>query len=265
MKKVLTKGFNDLIGSESIKHFTQKNTYSPSLSIIVPAKNEAGTIRKIVDELPDVGSMTEIIFIESDSSDNTLEEIKKVVAEYKGPKQLQFTSLDRPGKAEAVVKGFDMARGDICIIYDADMTVSSDEIKKIYEAAKTDSDIFINCSRFVYPMEKGAMRGFNYLGNKIFALIIGTLVGQKMTDTLCGTKVIYRNNFDKIKQSGLIEKLGDPFGDFTLILGAKKLGLKIIEIPVTYKKRICGITNISRFKDGWKLLKIVLKLKLWIE
>ena len=109
----------------------------------------------------------------------------------------------------------------------------------------------------VYSMEKGAMRPLNYLGNKFFAQLLSAVCGQRLSDTLCGTKVLWREHWHKIRSSGVLEKINDPFADFTLLLAASGLGLRIVEVPVYYRKRIYDQTKIRRFRDGWKLLKIV--------
>ena len=233
----------------------------PSLSIIVPARNEEKYVEKIVQRVLAVSFPCEyeLIFVEGHSKDKTLEEIKRVAEEYKNRINIRYTTQDGIGKADAIWKGFGIANNDILMILDADLTVQPEDLPKFYQASAVGSDLFVNGSRLVYSMEKGAMRPLNYLGNKFFAILLSLITRQKMTDTLCGTKVIYKSQFQKIKDSGLIEKLPDPFCDFTLILGAKKLGLKIVEVPIVYKKRIYDGTKIRRFRDGWKLLKICFK------
>lgn len=235
--------------------------FTPSLSIIVPARNEEKYISKIVQRVSAVSFPCEyeLIFVEGHSKDKTVDEIKRVAGEYRDKLNIQHATQDGVGKADAIWKGFSIANKDILMILDADLTVQPEDLSKFYQAAVVGSDIFVNGSRLVYPMEKGAMRPLNYLGNKFFAALLSLITRQKITDTLCGTKAIYKSQFQKIKDSGLIENLSDPFCDFTLILGAKKLGLKIVEAPVAYKKRIYDGTKIRRFRDGWKLLKICLK------
>ena len=230
----------------------------PSLSIIVPARNEKNYIEKIVQRVVVVPFSCdwEMIFVEGHSKDGTLDEIKRVANIYSNKIKIRYSAQDGIGKANAVWNGFDIAQNDILLILDADLTVQPEDLPKFYKTASSDSNLFINGSRLVYPMEKGAMRPLNYLGNKFFAVLLSFLTRQKLTDTLCGTKVIYKNQFQKIKEAGLIRKLNDPFADFTLLLGAKKLGLKIIEVPIVYKKRIYDGTKIRRFRDGWKLLQI---------
>ena len=229
----------------------------PSVSIIVPARNEAGTIKKIVDELPNLGKFTEIIFIEGHSNDDTLMEIKKVVNSYKGPKILKFAVQEGKGKGDAARKGFDMATGDILMIYDADMTVPAGEVYKFYDAIVRGKGDFINGCRLVYPQEKESMRFINYAGNKFFGLAFSWILGQPIKDTLCGTKVLWKKDYEDIKNNRKFFGDFDPFGDFDLLFGAAKLNLKIIDLPVRYKARIYGTTNISRFKHGWLLIKMM--------
>lgn len=239
---------------------TSKTSYAtdtPSVSIIVAARNEAGMIQKIIDELPFLGNRTELIFVEGHSIDNTQEAIKKTIAEYKGNKILKFSVQNGKGKGDAIRKGFDMATGDILMIYDADMTVPPEEIPKFYNAIAENKGEFINGSRLVYPMEKESMRTLNYFGNKFFSLAFSWLLGQRIKDTLCGTKVLWKNDYEDIKTNRHFFGNFDPFGDFDLLFGAAKLNRKIIDLPVHYKERTYGTTNIQRWKHGWLLLKMV--------
>lgn len=245
---------------------TKENT-NPSLSIIVPARNEAGTIERIVNELPDLGAFTEIVFIEGHSTDNTIAEMKRVAAAYMGKKRIQVAVQEGKGKGDAVRKGFDMATGDILAIYDADMTVPPEDIEKFYSAIVLNRGEFINGSRLVYPVEKGAMRLLNFFGNKFFSFAFSAILGQPLKDTLCGTKVLWKKDYEDIKKNRSFFGDFDPFGDFDLLFGAAKLNLKIVEVPVHYRDRVYGMTNISRWKHGWLLLRMTLfaarKLTFW--
>ncbi len=228
----------------------------PSLSIIVPARNEAGTIERIVKELPELGAFTEIIFIEGHSTDNTLAEMERMKKTYTGNKRIQVAVQTGKGKGDAVRKGFDMAAGDILAIYDADMTVPPEEMEKFYHAIVENRGEFINGSRLVYPVEKGAMRLLNFFGNKFFSFAFSAILGQPLKDTLCGTKVLWKKDYEAIKANRAFFGDFDPFGDFDLLFGAAKLNLKIVEVPVHYRDRVYGATNISRWKHGWLLLKM---------
>ncbi len=230
----------------------------PSISIVVPARNEAGTIERIINELPNEGSFAEIIFIEGHSTDNTREVIEKAVASYKGEKKLKYAVQDGRGKGDAVRKGFGMAKGDILAIYDADMTVLPEDMKKFYDALVHGRGDFINGSRLVYPVGKGAMRLANIVANKFFGMAFSWILGQPIKDTLCGTKVLWRKDYEALVANRHFFGDFDPFGDFDLVFGAAKLHLKIIDLPVRYRDRVYGATNISRWKHGVLLLRMTI-------
>ena len=226
-----------------------------SVSIVIAARNEKGHIEKIVQSLPTIGKKTEIIFIEGGSKDDTWGEIKRVAAKYKSL-GIKYAQQDGKGKGDAVRKGFDMATGDILMIYDADMTVPAKDLEKFYEAITSNKGEYINGTRLVYPMEKEAMRTLNLFGNKMFSLMFSWLLDQRMKDTLCGTKVMMKENYEILKRNRSYFGDFDPFGDFDLIFGASKMDLKIVEVPIRYQDREYGDTNIQRFSHGWLLIKM---------
>ncbi len=229
-----------------------------SVSIVIPARNEAGNIQGILEKIPTLGTKTEVVFVEGGSKDNTWETIKKEVEDYRGELSIQAFRQGSPkGKGNAVRVGFSRAKNELLMILDADLTVGPDELVKFYEAASLGKGEFIIGSRLVYPMEKQAMRILNYFGNKFFSVAFSFLLGQRIKDTLCGTKVILSRNYQKIVKNRHLFGDFDPFGDFDLIFGSAKLNLKIIEIPIRYKERTYGKTNISRFAHGLLLLKMV--------
>lgn len=229
-----------------------------SVSVVVPARNEAGTIHRIIDEMPIMGSSTEIIFVEGNSTDNTQQVIETAIAEYPGAIKVRWAKQTGEGKGDAVRKGFSIATGDIFMIYDADMTVPPEELPKFYRALVSGQGDFISGSRLVYPMEKQSMRTLNYIANKLFGLAFSWLLDQRLKDTLCGTKALWRRDYEAIARGRSFFGDFDPFGDFDLLFGAAKLNRKIIEVPVHYRDRTYGITNISRFSHGWLLLQMVI-------
>lgn len=232
----------------------QKRTYS--VSIIVPARNEKGNIEKAVSLTPRMGKKTEIIFVEGHSNDGTLDEIKRVVKANHKKRDVTYTVQTGIGKGDAVREGFRIARGDILMILDGDLTVAPEDLPKFYEAIASNRGEFINGSRLVYPMEKEAMRLLNLFGNKFFSLMFTWLLGQRFKDTLCGTKAIFRKDYERIAKNRSYFGDFDPFGDYDLIFGAAKLNLKILEIPIRYRERTYGTTNISRFRHGLLLLEM---------
>jgi hypothetical protein len=234
----------------------QKRVKQYTVSIIVPARNEEGNISKIIPDIPEFGKNQEIIFVEGNSNDKTWNKIEKAVTKYKNSSHYKQKGR---GKADAVWLGFEKAKGDILMIYDADMTVDAKDLPKFYKALASGMGEFANGSRLVYPMENEAMRTLNKIGNKIFSILFTWILGQRFKDTLCGTKALFRKDYLYMKKHNKKYFKMDPFGDFALIFGAIKNKLKVVEIPVRYKERIYGSTNISRFRHGVLLLKMTIK------
>jgi SAM-dependent methyltransferase len=243
---------------QSSKIDSEKSAHHlPSISVIIPARNEAGNIARIFERLPEMGSWTELIFVEGHSHDDTYAAIERAIANnpHRRCKLFRQTGV---GKGDAVRLGFAEASGDILMILDADLAVPPTDMPHFYEALRTEKGEFINSVRLTYPMEEQAMRFANLLGNKFFSLAFSTLIGQPIKDTLCGTKALWRRDYERIAANRSYFGDFDPFGDFDLLFGAAKLNLKITEIPVRYRKRTYGSTNIQRWKHGWMLLKMVL-------
>ena len=227
-----------------------------TVSVVIPTRNEKGNIEALVQRTPKMGKATEIIFVEGNSTDDTWDEIQRVCKLYQGKAPLKWIQQEGKGKGDAVRKGYSIATGDVLMILDADMTVPPEDLPKFFEAIASGKGEYINGTRLVYPMEKEAMRTLNLLGNKFFSIAFSWLLGQRLKDTLCGTKVMTRENYLKLAANRSYFGDFDPFGDFDLIFGAAKLNLKFIEVPIRYRARTYGETNISRFKHGWLLLKM---------
>jgi len=231
----------------------EDNIEKYSVSVIVPCKNEKGNVEAAVTRCPYMGKSTEIIFVEGGSKDGTFEEIKRIAKKYP-EKNITYYKQTGKGKGDAVRKGFSNASGDILMILDADLTTPPEELPNFFEALVHGKGEFINGSRLVYGMESNAMRFLAILANFSFGLIIRWTVGQKVKDTLCGTKVLFKTNYKKLAQNRKVFGSFDPFGDFDLLFGAAKLNLKIVDMPVHYKDRTYGTTQINRFKHVWFLL-----------
>lgn len=226
-----------------------------SVSVVVPARNEAGNIEDIVRRTPQMGTGTELIFVEGNSTDDTYETIARVVSE-SGSADMVLLRQPGIGKGDAVRFGYAHASGDILMILDADMTVAPEELPRFYDAIVSGTGEFINGVRLVYPMEGEAMRFLNYLGNKFFSIAFSWLLQQPTKDTLCGTKVLTRESYDIIAANRSYFGDFDPFGDFDLLFGAAKLNLKIVDMPVRYRDRTYGDTNIDRWSHGILLLRM---------
>lgn len=229
----------------------------PSVSVIVPARNEAGNIPDIFARTPHMGEYTELVFVEGHSQDNTYSVIEAAIVAH--PERCcQLVRQIGVGKGDAVRLGFARATGEMLMILDADLTVPPEDLPRFYEALCFGKGEFINGVRLVYPMEKRAMRFLNLCGNKFFSLAFSWLLGQPIKDTLCGTKVLWKKDYEAIATNRVHFGDFDPFGDFDLIFGAVKLNLKIADLPIRYRERTYGATTIQRWKHGWLLLKMVI-------
>jgi glycosyltransferase involved in cell wall biosynthesis len=251
-----------LFSSPCLRHYTVcrslRRLGEPPVTatIVIPARNERGNIEAAIQRIPRFAEALEIIFVEGHSSDGTWNEIERVA---RANPQLDIKALRQPGtgKADAVCAGFGAASGDVLMILDADLTMPPEQLSKFWEAIHSQKGEFINGSRLIYPMEHQAMRFLNLIANKIFSLLFTWLLGQRFTDTLCGTKVLRRSDYARLKNARSYFGNFDPFGDFDLIFGASRLGLKITEVPIRYAGRTYGETQISRFRHGLLLLRMV--------
>jgi SAM-dependent methyltransferase len=227
-----------------------------SVSVVVPARNEAGNVQAAIDRTPVMGTGTELIFVEGGSKDGTWETIQTAIRRYDGPLKLRAFQQTGKGKGDAVRLGFAHATGDLLMILDADLTVPPEDLPAFHDVLARGQADYVQGTRLVYPMEAGAMRFFNKLGNVAFSQLFTYLLQQPIKDTLCGTKVLWRKDYERIAAGRSYFGDFDPFGDFDLIFGAARLGLKIAEIPVRYRDRSYGETNISRWKHGVLLLRM---------
>jgi glycosyltransferase involved in cell wall biosynthesis len=229
----------------------------PLVSVIVPARNEAGHIAQILERTPEMGNGTEIVFVEGHSKDDTYVTIEREIGNHP-QRRCQLLRQTGTGKGDAVRLGFKRANGELLMILDADLTVPPEELPRFYDAAHSGKAEFVNGVRLVYPMEKQAMRFFNLVGNKFFSLAFSRLLGQPVKDTLCGTKVLWKETYETIAANRAYFGDFDPFGDFDLLFGAAKANLKMVDLPIRYQERQYGTTNIQRWKHGWLLLRMVI-------
>ena len=235
----------------------RRKTEEASVSVIIPARNEAGNIERLFERVPQMGIDTELIFVEGHSNDNTYEAIENAIHAHP-ERNCQLLRQTGKGKGDAVRLGFDISKGDVLMILDSDLSVSPDDLSRFYNAIVEGKGELINGVRLVYPMESLAMRRMNFLGNKFFSLAFSWIFGQPVKDTLCGTKVLSREAYDKIANNRTYFGDFDPYGDFDLLFGAARLSLKITDMPVRYRSRTYGSPNISRWRDGWLLLRMTI-------
>lgn len=226
-----------------------------SCSVIVPCKNERGNIDAILARTPRLGRDTEIIFVDGNSSDGTADAITAHIDGGRHDVRLLHQGEGR-GKGDAVRRGFAAARGDLLFILDADLTVAPEDLSKFYTVLAEGSADFVNGTRLSYPMERAAMRPLNRVGNHLFGVALSAVVEQRLSDTLCGTKALFRRDYERIAAGRAFFGRLDPFGDFDLLLGAAKQNLKIVEMPIRYRARTYGDTKIDRFRNGAELLRM---------
>jgi glycosyltransferase involved in cell wall biosynthesis len=226
------------------------------VSVVVAARNESGHIDELMARIPEMGAGTEIIFVEGNSTDDTYQAIERSIAN-NPHKNCRLLKQPGKGKGDAVRAGFAVATGDILMILDADITVPPEDLPRFYDLIASGEAEFVNGVRLVYPMDTDAMRFANLIGNKFFSWAFSWLLGQPIRDTLCGTKVLSRADYQRIADNRAHFGDFDPFGDFDLLFGAARLNLKILEVPIRYRARRYGETNISRWKHGVLLLRMV--------
>jgi SAM-dependent methyltransferase len=252
-----------IIREAALRHYTVcrslREAEAPikSATVVVPARNERGNIESAILRMPRFCDDIEVIFIEGHSQDGTFEEAQRVRDAYP---EWDIKVMRQPGKgkADAVFTAFDAARGDVLMILDADLTMPPEQLTKFWDVLKSGKAEFANGSRLVYPMEDEAMQFLNLIANKSFSLLFSWLLSQRFTDTLCGTKVLRRSDYLRLKAGRSYFGDFDPFGDFDLIFGATKLNLKCVDVPIRYAARTYGSTQISRFRHGVLLLKMVM-------
>tara|TARA_Y100001978_G_scaffold144443_1_gene129452 strand:- start:572 stop:1663 length:1092 start_codon:yes stop_codon:yes gene_type:complete len=250
----------DLAFEIEITLYKYKETNKNQLiSIVIPARNEAGNKELLVSALKKfekIQNDIEIIFVEGNSQDNTYKMLEQIKNDFSNSFRIILLKQTGKGKKNAVVEGFNVSSGDTLAIVDSDFTVDiSDSINAIIQASKNEN-ILINCSRTILPMERDAMRWANYIGNRCFAILLSILINNSISDSLCGTKVFSRKFFNFMKNNGSWDSKLDPFGDFTIIFEAANNNFKILNYPVRYYARKSGSPNISRWIDGLKLLRV---------
>ncbi|HKD17965.1 MAG TPA: glycosyltransferase [Thermoanaerobaculia bacterium] len=253
------------------KKTTSAPIESVSVSVVIPCRNEEGNVDDAVERVPDMGRHTEILFVDGHSTDGTVERIERAIERERGVRDIRLihqtprdggaagehpSRMLRLGKGDAVRKGFAAAKGDVVMILDADLTVSPEDLPRFVEVLAEGRARFVNGSRLVYPMEHESMRFLNLCGNKAFSLAFTWLLGQPIKDTLCGTKALWRSDYERIAANRAYFGNFDPFGDFDLLFGAARLGLPIVDMPIRYARRTSGVSKVRLVSHGLLLVRM---------
>ena len=261
-----------------------------SVTVLIPCRNEVHNVGPAVERTPEMGSHTEILFVDGASTDGTKERIEELIDQNRGIRDIRLllqvpdadygrpkddpdapTVMLKLGKGDAVRKGFDVASGEVLMILDADLTVPPEDLPRFLEPIASGKADFVNGTRLVYPMEERAMKFVNYVGNWFFGVLFTWLLEQPIRDTLCGTKALRKVDYQKIKAGRAHFGDFDPFGDFDLLFGAARSGLRIVEVPVRYRRRTAGVTKVRVSQHGWLLVGMSLiafrrlKLEQWVK
>lgn len=239
------------------RRIPDKARVAKSVSVVIPARNEAGNIAAAIERMPRLAENTEVIFVEGNSKDETWDVICGLPDQWANGNIIKLRQTGR-GKGNAVIEGFCAAKGEILMILDADLTMPPEDLPKFIDLLCSGRADFANGVRLVYPMDEQAMQFANLCANKAFGMIFSWLLGQPVKDTLCGTKVMWRSDYDRLDHGRAYFGKFDPFGDFDLLFGADKLNLKIVDVPIRYRERFYGETNINRWRHGVILLRMVL-------
>lgn len=247
-----------------------------SCTVVIPCRNEESNIEPAIRRLPPLDAHTETIFVDGASTDGTVREIEAQIEKHAGVKNIRLihqvpgphgsaathSGMLPQGKGDAVRQGFAAARGEVLMILDADLSVPPEDLPKFYEPLAAGKAQFVNGTRLVYPMEDEAMPLLNFFGNKLFSLVFTWLLGQPIKDTLCGTKALLKSDYERLAAGRAYFGDFDPFGDFDLLFGAARLKLKILEVPVRYRRRVAGQSKVRLFKHGLLLVRMSL-IALW--
>jgi glycosyltransferase involved in cell wall biosynthesis len=254
-----------------------------TVSVVVPCRNEVGNIESAVNRIPEMGRQTEIIFIDGESTDGTVEKIENVIAAESGRRDIKLMhqvpggtgeqphQMLKLGKGDAVRKAFAAASGDILMILDADLTVPPEDLPKFFFPLADGMVDFANGCRLIYPMQDEAMRFANLVGNRFFGVAFSWLLGQPVKDTLCGTKALFKKDYDAIAANRSYFGEFDPFGDFDLLFGAARLRMRIVDVPIRYRRRVAGQSKVSVLRHGILLARMTLigfyrlKLLVWLR
>jgi hypothetical protein len=237
---------------------SEKADIPQSVTICLTVRNERGNIEPIVKKLPLLCDRQEILFVEGHSTDGTREEIERVIAT-NPEKNIRVIGQPGKGQGDAIRVGFKEAQGEVIILYEGDGTSDPRDLYYVWEAMQSKRFEFIEGSRLVYPFHTKAMPWTNKIGNMIFAKWFSFFLGQRVTDVLSGIKAILKKDYELLYTQWGFLGVPDPFGDFELLYGAARMGLKFGEIPIHYYPRPYGTPKTRVLFHGLRLLAMAIR------
>ncbi len=222
-----------------------------SVTVVTPTRNDVGNIEAAVTRTPNMGSHTELLFVDGNSTDGTVEKIREMIAAHPerdikllsqeaDPTTTPPNMMLQRGRGDAVRKGLAAAQGDILIVLDGDLTIPPEELPRFYDALVTGKGEFINGTRLIYPSQTDLVPYLKKIGSATISLWFSWVLNQQISDVLCSTKALWKADYQKIEASRDYFGDFDPYGDFDLLFGAARLRLKMIELPIHAGARTYG-------------------------
>lgn len=224
-----------------------------NLSIILPCLNEESSIELCIRDIDKISKEnninTEIIVVDNGSKDRSIEILENIKKEIKN---LFIIKEEKQGYGSAYLKGFLAARNEYIYMADSDYTYDFSEIPNFIRKLDEGNDLVIG-NRFHKKIEKGIMPiTHKYIGNPILSFITRLFFNIKIKDIHCGARAIKKSSFKKLN----LQTAGMEFAS-EMIIKASKKKLKIIDIPINYRKRI-GKSKLKTYGDGWRHLRFIL-------
>ena len=222
----------------------------PTLTCVVPARNEAGHLERLVKSILSVEEISYVVIVEGGSSDNTYEIAEKLSK--MNPDRLSCIKQSGKGKFNAVLEGASIHKTEFTMIWDADGTVPVESSREIINQAFSENSFSMG-DRLRGDIEPGAMQFANKVGNWLFAIAWAPINRIRPTDIFCGTKVAPSEVFAKVSK---YFASADPYGDIALLLTARSLNIKVSAVTVRYTARMYGESKMHRWKMGFTFLKL---------
>lgn len=219
-------------------------THRPTVSVVIPAKNEAENLPWLLNRMPD--SVDEVILVDGLSVDETVAVGRMVRAD------LVVVHETRPGKGAGLRAGFEAATGDFIVMLDADCSMDPAEIPSFVEQLELGYDM-VKGSRFLGGGGTEDMTLLRKVGNFGLLTLANLLYRTSYTDLCYGFVGFRRSLLDRVPLDA------DGFEvEMQFIARATRAGAHIREVPSFEARRLHGQSSLRTFPDGWQVLKTLL-------